>query len=214
MIAKTSTIARSFCQTSAGTDNSVTESIREYSSRLAQSGKSDRTVSNVKKLLTAIVYEVMGCDGIDEFNADITMQFIEHQEEHGYAGKTIRTQLAELKRFSKWLVQSGRIKSDPIANLTFEVDEFESAARVQVRFQRLFKMIEFVSNSRFGVTLEMLNEACSEVSTVCLRTTRRDAYLLVSIGVFRKDRNPSFDLILFKANPLSKLSQLAGIPQG
>ena len=227
MIAPTSTITSSVRQPAAVTDGSdtdgsvvepVTQAIEGYTSWLSQSGKSISTVSNAKKLITTIVYDVMGCDRIDEFNADITLQFLEHQEEHGYAGKTIRTQLAELKRFSKWLVRSGRIKSDPIAKLTFEVDEAESADRAQVRFQRLFKMIEFVSTSRFGVSPKALNDLCCETSHVCERTTRRDIDLLIAIGAFRKeiacgafrkDRASRLDSITIKLNPFSRLSQLA-----
>ena len=210
MIAKTSTISSSFNQPlPVGNVNSVAGAIADYTSWLSESGKAEKTVDNAKRFLYVVIFEVMGCDTIDQLDADITAEFIEHQERHGYAGKTIRTQLAELKRFSKWLVRSGRIMSDPIANVTFEVDDTESTNRAQVRFARLFKMIVFVSNSRLGVTLEMLHETCCEVSTVCIRTTRRDVDLLVSIGALRKDRDASVDLILYKANPFSRISQLA-----
>jgi hypothetical protein len=209
-------------QSTAGTDVSnvepVKQTIEAYTSWLSRSGKPDKTVSNTKKLLIAIVFETMGCDHIDEFNADITVQFIEQQQEAEYASRTIKTQLFELKRFSKWLVSSGRIKSDPIANMTFEVDESESADRAQVRFQRLFAMIEFVSNSRFGVSPKAINDHCCEVSHVCERTTRRDIDLLIAIGTFRKeitdgsfrkDRASRSDSITIKLNPFSRLSQLA-----
>ena len=202
-------ITRSYSRPLTGsTDNSVSIAIEAYTSWLSQSGKSEGTVSMAKRFLNAIVFDVMGCDEIDQLDADITLQFIEHQENHGYAGKTIRSQLAELKRFSKWLVKSGRFNTDPIANLKFDIDENESVDRAQVRFVRLFKMIELVSNSRFGVTLEMLREACCEVSSVCIRTIRRDIDLLVAIGAIRKDREASVDLILYKSNPISRISQL------
>lgn len=211
MIAKSSTINSSFSQPFPVSNvNSVAQAIADYTSWLSESGKAAKTIENAKRFLHAVVFDVMGCDTIDQLDADITLQFIEHQERHGFAGKTIRTQLAELKRFSKWLVHSGRIKSDPIANVTFEADDEESIDRAQVRFQRLFKMIEFVSNSRLGVTLEMLNEFCCEVSNICLRTTRRDVNLLIAIGALRKARDASVDLILYKANPLSRICQLSG----
>lgn len=194
---------RAVGQTSGGANGSVSESIEAYTAWLTQTGKARSTVSSAERLLTNIVYATMGCDCIDQFDADITKQFIAHQVQHRYADKTIRTQVAELKRFSKWLVRSGRFASDPLASVHFHADECESIDRVQVRFQRLFKMLEHVSNSRFGVTLEMLHEACCEVSKVCERTIRRDVDLLVSIGAILKERNPSVDLILYKANPMS-----------
>ena len=161
-------------------------------------------------MLTAVVFDVMGCDVAEDLTIEITEQFLEHQQTHDYAGRTIRTQLAELKRFSKWLVHSGRIKSDPIAKLTFEVDEAESVDRAQVRFQRLFAMIEYLSNNRFVATMVEINKHCCETVRVCERTTRRDIELLVSIGVFREEpRTCRLDAIVIRLNPFSRLSQLA-----
>lgn len=213
-ILETSSITSSPSQSTAGTDGSnvetVTQAIEAYTSWLTSTGKASSTVRQAEQLLTAIVWEVMGCDRLDQFDADITVQFLENQVKHGYAGKTIRTYISELKRFSKFLVRSGRIKSDPIADLMFEVDEAESVERAQVRFQRLFKMIEFVSNHRFGVTPEAINKHCCETARVCERTTRRDIELLVAIGAFRKeDRASRLDATVIKLSQFSRLSQLA-----
>ena len=217
MIVKAANNSRSCNEPFTGTtDNSVAVAIEAYTSWLSQAGKASSTITNAKRHITAIVCDVIECDRIEQLDTDIVVQFIEHQENHGFAGKTIRTQLAELKRFSKWLVRSGRIKSDPIASVTFEVDEDESTERAQIRFQRLFKMIEFVSASRFGVSLEDINRACCEDRQVCLRTTRRDVDLLVAVGTFHKDRHSRFDRgtrldsIKIKLNPYARLSQLAG----
>ncbi len=211
---KKSSITSSSSQTTAGTVGTNVEPIKQtievYVSWLTESGKSNLTVRRADQLLTAIIYDCMGCDFVHELDLAITEQFLEHQEDHGYAGKTIRTQIAELKRFSKWLVHSGRIKSDPIAKLTVEVDEAESVDRAQLRFQRLFRMIEYVANNRFGVTMVEINKHCCEMAHVCERTTRRDIELLVAIGAFRKEaRTCRLDAIVIKLNPFSRLSQLA-----
>jgi hypothetical protein len=197
-----------------GTDDSFVEPVQQtietYTSWLTKSGKSERTVYHVRRLLNAILFDVMGCDVAEDLTLEITEQFLEHQQDHDYAGKTIRTQLAELKRFSKWLVRSGRFKSDPIANLKFSVDEGESVDRAQIRFQRLFRMIEYVANHRFGVTPTDINKHCCETAHVCERTTRRDIELLVAIGAFSKeDRASRLDAIRIKLSPFNKLAQLA-----
>lgn len=211
---ETSAITTSPSQSTAGTDGTTVEPIKQaieaYTSWMTESGKSESTVDHVRRLLTAVVFDVMGCDVAEDLTLEITEQFLEHQQDHDYAGKTIRTQLAELKRFSKWLVRSGRIKFDPIAKLNFTVDEAESVDRAQVKFQRLFRMIEYVANNRFGVTMVEINKHCCETAHVCERTTRRDIELLVAIGAFRKeDRTSRLDAIVIRLNPFSRLSQLA-----
>lgn len=202
MIATSSTISQV---------DSVAQAIGGYTSWLSKSGKADRTIIQAYRVLTAI-FDVMGLESIDQFDADITQQFLEHQARHGYSGRTIATQLSELKRFAKWLVSSRLFQSDPIASVFWHLDEDDQAEavdRAQERFQRLFRIMEYVSSCRFGASHDDIYRACNDVTSVCLRTITRDTKLLASVGILRKEEHTGTERIVYKANPFNRILQLA-----
>lgn len=187
---------------------SVADAIKDYCHWLQSNGRAESTARHEKRLLETVLVEVMGCECLEHFDEAATVGFCENQETNGYASRSIENHLYSLKRFSKWLFENGRIDQDQIASLSWQIDESEFNDRAQVRFVRLFKLIEVASGYRFGATFEVLYDDINAVCPSSDRTIRRDLKLLTSLGILRKQRNESLGLLVWVANPLSQIQQL------
>ena len=201
MITTSTTINQSFSQSNCPGQAEI-HSLDVYLSWMSKSGNSEKTVEGRRKSLSRTIDE-LGINCIEQLTSEQVQKWIEYRADQGSASRSVKSRLLELQHFCKWLSTSGWILSNPIAGFHFEVDDSESIDRFQLRFQRLFLAIQYISTCRLGATLEMINELQSGLSHVCLRTTRRDMDLLTTLGIVRKERVDTVDLVLYRYNTLS-----------
>ena len=203
MIATTSTITNSVEHIDSIRWSKVGESLESYLSWMSKNGNSEKTVDDRRRSLSKTLVE-LGIYSADQLNAELIQHWIDSKSfEHSF--KAINSNLNSLKHFSNWLLSSGRLSVDPTAGHKFQIDADDSSIeRFQHKFQRLFRIIEYVSTCRIGATLELVHEHQCELWKICERTTRRDLDLLMIVGFITKERYDSVELVLYKTNPFSR----------